>query len=97
MTYHEGVHGMESLGRIMRAAREARGWSQAKAGARIGVHPIVLGSYERADRNPPVDRVVDVLSAYGLTLVVADAVAVDAARRARIEALRAELAQLEAS
>lgn len=85
---------MESLGRILRTAREARGWSLARAAGKVGTTPAALGSWERAERNPPVGEIANALAGYGLQLLVTDSAST--VRQARIEALRAELAQLEA-
>jgi transcriptional regulator with XRE-family HTH domain len=97
VTYHEEIHGMESLGRILRAQREARGWSVPTAARKLSVTAAALGTWERGERNPPMYLVVGLLSAYGLHLLVTDNASLGDIRQARIEALRAELAQLEAS
>lgn len=85
--YYREVFGPQSLGEILRAQREARGWSIAKAAAYLGIKPAALGTYERCERNPPVETVVSMLNDYGLRLVVVDR---DATTR-RIAQLRAEL------
>ena len=40
----------------MRAAREAAGLSLTEAGRRCAMSPVVVGSYERGDRQPPLNR-----------------------------------------
>lgn len=52
----------------MRDLRKAAGMSLQEAGRRLGIGAIVLGSYERGDRNPPLTKAEGVLNAYGYTL-----------------------------
>lgn len=53
---------------MLRRLRKASGLSLTQAGIRLGLPSIVLGSYERGDRNPPLGKVEAILSAYGYTL-----------------------------
>lgn len=53
---------------LMRELRIAAGLSLLEAGQKMGLNAIVLGSYERGDRNPPLPRAEYILNAYGYTL-----------------------------
>jgi transcriptional regulator with XRE-family HTH domain len=55
----------------MRALRVAAGLSLNEAADRIGISAIALGSYERGDRNPPLQRLEQIFRAYGYTVVAA--------------------------
>jgi transcriptional regulator with XRE-family HTH domain len=52
----------------MRDLRRAAGLSLTEAQRLVGVPDIVLGSYERGDRQPPLTKVEAILNAYGYTL-----------------------------
>lgn len=52
----------------MRQLRVASGLSLSQAAALVGVPDVVLGSYERGDRNPPLSKVESVFRSYGYTL-----------------------------
>ena len=91
------IHGQVSLGAVLRQQRNAHGWSLTTAATRLGVKSALLGMYERGERNPPVDTLLAILDGYDLSLVVADKAEIGDVRQARIEALRRELAELEAS
>ncbi len=54
----------------MRAVRQSKGWSLQKAEEHTGIHTVVLGSYERADRNPTLPQARRWVEAFGRTLVV---------------------------
>jgi transcriptional regulator with XRE-family HTH domain len=53
---------------LMRELRQASGLSLLQAEVRLGISAIVLGSYERGDRIPPITKVEQVLAGYGYTL-----------------------------
>lgn len=53
----------------LRELRRAAKLSLPQAGARSGISPLVIGSYERGDRNPPLARLEALLNCYGYTLV----------------------------
>jgi transcriptional regulator with XRE-family HTH domain len=52
----------------MRDLRQAAGLSLHQAEQVVGVPDIVLGSYERGDRQPPLAKAEQILSGYGYTL-----------------------------
>lgn len=54
--------------KTMRDLRNAAGLSLLSAEQRFGVSAIVLGSYERGDRNPPLTKIEQILNVYGYTL-----------------------------
>jgi len=58
----------------MRDIRRAAGISLMDVEQRFGVSSVLLGSYERGDRNPPLSKIEEILNSYGYTL---DAVPVD--------------------
>jgi len=91
------IHGQVSLGAVLRQQRNAHGWSLTTAATRLGVKSALLGMYERGERNPPVDTLLAILDGYDMALVVVDKADSARAVRERIEALRRELAQLEAT
>lgn len=55
--------------KTLRDLRQAAGLSLHSAELRFGVSGMVLGSYERGDRNPPLTKIEEILSVYGYTLV----------------------------
>lgn len=52
----------------MRELRKAVGLSLADIQERYGINAVVLGSYERGDRNPPLHKAEAILRQYGYTL-----------------------------
>jgi transcriptional regulator with XRE-family HTH domain len=54
--------------RQLRSLRKACGWSLPQAEQHIGVPGMVLGTYERGDRNPPLMKLEEILNSYGYTL-----------------------------
>ena len=54
--------------RTLRDLRHAAGLSLVSAERRFGISGIVLGSYERGDRNPPLTKIEQILNVYGYTL-----------------------------
>lgn len=55
----------------LRAARQEKGWSQAEAARRSGIPAVVIGSWERGDRNPAsIPAFRQWASLYGRTLVI---------------------------
>lgn len=55
--------------KTMRDLRKAAHISLIQAEYRLGISSVVLGSYERGDRNPPLSKVEEILNAFGYTLV----------------------------
>lgn len=53
---------------MLRQLRRAAGLSLMDAEDRLGVSAVVLGSYERGDRNPPLYRIEQIFNAYGYTV-----------------------------
>lgn len=53
----------------LRAIRRSANLSLPEAEQKCGVPGIVLGSWERGDRNPPLHKLEDALNSYGYTLV----------------------------
>lgn len=54
--------------KTLRDLRNAAGLSLLSAERRFGISSIVLGSYERGDRNPPLTKIEQILNVYGYTL-----------------------------
>jgi ribosome-binding protein aMBF1 (putative translation factor) len=55
------------LGRRLRQAREAAGWtSQTEAAKALSIPPSRLAEYEKGQRTPPVLRLVEIVQALGL-------------------------------
>jgi transcriptional regulator with XRE-family HTH domain len=52
----------------LRELRRAAGLSLQEAEEHTGVHAVVLGSYERGDRNPPLNRIEEIFNKYGYTI-----------------------------
>jgi transcriptional regulator with XRE-family HTH domain len=52
----------------MKDLRLACGLTLAEAATLAGVAPMVLGSYERGDRRPPLDKLEIILNSYGYTV-----------------------------
>ena len=77
MKNQEAIH---PVCRLLREFRLARGLTLADIKEETGVSPVVWGSYERGDRNPPLSKMEDLLRCFGYTLVAvpirADAVRV---------------------
>lgn len=53
----------------LRDLRKAARMSLPEAGTRLNISGLVLGSYERGDRNPPLMKLEEILNGYGYTLV----------------------------
>lgn len=53
----------------LRDLRRAAGWSLPEVEQRLGVPGLVVGSYERGDRNPPLRKLEELFNGYGYTLV----------------------------
>lgn len=79
----------------MRELRRAAGLSLTEAEQLIGIPAIVLGSYERGDRHPPLAKVETILSGYGYTLAAVpndfDAVRLPADMAAELRAIAAQI------
>jgi transcriptional regulator with XRE-family HTH domain len=57
---------------VCKQLRDLRGASHLsldQAAKRYGIAAVVLGSYERGDRNPPLRKLEEILNNYGYTLV----------------------------
>lgn len=52
----------------LRELRRAQDLSLVEAEQRYGISAVVLGSYERGDRNPPLTKIEQILGFYGYTL-----------------------------
>lgn len=52
----------------LRRFRNERGWSLLAAQAHTGVDMVVIGSYERGDRQPPMGRLDALAGHYGMQL-----------------------------
>lgn len=53
----------------LRDLRKAAHLSLPEAQQRFNIPGLVLGSYERGDRNPPLHKLEQILNGYGYTLV----------------------------
>lgn len=53
----------------LRDLRKAARLSLPEAEKQFGVPGLVLGSYERGDRNPPLNKLETIFNGYGYTLV----------------------------
>lgn len=58
---------------LIRNLRMSAGWTLAHASERIKIPAIVLGSYERGERTPPLNKIEQILNVYGYELVAAKA------------------------
>jgi transcriptional regulator with XRE-family HTH domain len=65
MVSHPEVH---PLCVLIRDLRKSAGWSLERAADYIGIPAVVLGSYERGDRMPPLPKLDDILYAFGYEL-----------------------------
>jgi transcriptional regulator with XRE-family HTH domain len=63
----------------LRELRRAAGVSLTQVQDRFGVNSVLLGSYERGDRNPPLSKIEEILNVYGYTLIAVP-VGLDAVR-----------------
>lgn len=57
----------------MREARLRRGWSLPAAGVKTGLGHMTIGSYERGDRKPPLQKLRQWVEGFGLRLLVVGA------------------------
>lgn len=62
--------GPDPIGVRMRAARAERGWSLTDAEEHLGIPGVVIGSYERGDREPGLARLRDWTERMGFQLVL---------------------------
>lgn len=53
----------------LRELRHAAGVSLTQVEGHFGVNSVLLGSYERGDRNPPLSKIEEILNVYGYTLI----------------------------
>lgn len=53
---------------LLRELRQAAGLSLGQIEEKFGIAAVVLGSYERGDREPPLRKLVHILSLYGYRL-----------------------------
>ena len=49
----------------MRTIRQRLGWSLERASEKTGVAAVVIGSWERGERHPAIDKMRPILTAYG--------------------------------
>lgn len=79
----------------IRELRRAAGLSLTEAANRTGVPAIVLGSYERGDRKPPLTKVDEILAGYGYVLAAVpngfDAVRLRADMASELRAIASQL------
>lgn len=54
----------------LRQLREAAGWSQAQLATRTGVPAVVIGSYERGDRQPTLSTLEQLFTALGQEIAI---------------------------
>ena len=59
-----------SFGAYMRAERQRKGWSLTTAQNKTGIPAVVIGSYERNDRQATIARAINFVESYGLRLAV---------------------------
>lgn len=60
----------KELGAHMRGIRQSQGLSLEKAAEKYGIPAVVIGSYERADRNPNTPNLIAWLAAFGQRFAV---------------------------
>ena len=60
----------QALGRRVRAARSAKGWTQRDLAEAAGMHPAYVGSVERGERNIGFDNLVRLAEALDQSLAV---------------------------
>lgn len=65
----ERVRKQHPVYKQLRELRESQNLSLQEAAEITGVTAIATGSYERGDRQPPVEKVEQILNGYGWTLV----------------------------
>lgn len=63
------VKELHPLCKQLRDLRKAAHLSLPQAELQFGIPGLVLGSYERGDRNPPLSKLEAILNGYGYTLV----------------------------
>lgn len=61
-------HAPHPVCKQLRELRQALGMSLPDASRHLGIPAVVIGSYERGDRNPPLRRLEETLNGYGYTL-----------------------------
>lgn len=59
-----------TIGRRVRAARHARGWSQARLAKESGINPATLRTYEAGDREMPLRVIPRIAAGLGLPVLV---------------------------
>jgi transcriptional regulator with XRE-family HTH domain len=64
------VSDLDPIAAQMRAVRLRRNWSLPQAALRVGLEPIVVGSYERGDRQPGLRRLRQWVEGMGLRLLL---------------------------
>lgn len=77
------------FGDTLRRLRQQAGLSQAQTEALHGIDAVVVGSYERGDRQPPIGRADAALRAFGWKLAAVPA-------DLDVDGVAAELAELRA-
>ncbi len=64
----DGYRYMPRVGERMRNVRKSKGWTLQNAAKHTGLSPAVIGSYERAQRNPTIDQLAVIAEGYGITV-----------------------------
>ena len=59
---------MDSFGKKLRDAREAKGYSQAELARQIGSHHSIIGKYERDEVKPTIDVIKKLSEVLGSTI-----------------------------
>lgn len=54
---------------LIRNLRISAGWTLTRAAEMTGLPSMVLGSYERGERTPPLHKIEQILNSYGYDLV----------------------------
>jgi len=57
----------KQLGKLIREARKARGWSQRRLAEECGVTQPTIGNVERADHSPNWDTARTIINTLGIT------------------------------
>ena len=80
----------KTFGAVLRAAREAKGWTQEQFAERLDVSPVTVNRYEKGKREPSFDMVRNLAEALGLTVseLFGDTVALSKDERELLEYMR---------
>lgn len=58
----------KKLGKRLRAARDAKGWTQSEAAEHTGISKESLSGYENGRERPPFERIVRIAEVYEVSL-----------------------------